>query len=568
MPKVKLPRNYATIAKTAGVNHQWSDEQETVFDWFENGNGNLIVRARAGTGKTTTILEGTNRAPERRILLAAFNRSIADEMKARVLNGAVRVQTLHSLGRTFCQRFISNMQVDAHGERARELAKRACIAVLKSNGKPNGKADFDVIACVANLHTKIREILVDPVSDLARKQEVFETTEEKAAVHNEWWNRLKNFAIDFGAEEFNDFWDIEKILKAALEAVELAAEPTDTIDFADMIFLPLIHRWASPLCDLLVVDEAQDMSESQLKLALKATAPGARVCIVGDDRQAIYGFRGADSGCLDRLKVELNSHELGLKTTYRCASSIVNVARAFVPDFQSAVDAPAGEVIEVENLAAITRLAQPGDFILSRINAPLAGVCLELLHAGKHAYVKGSDIGRIIKRILDKATRDENAPELSVAALAKAVNKWFDVEKKKLKQDNDANKLKKAILDDQRETLIALIEASKTVREVRETIDRMYSDTPSSDLIMCSTVHRAKGLEADRVFLLGKTFARFSTEEDNLCYVGTTRARKTLFIVEKPIAKFTAAVSANVDEFGDVDFSEMDAIERDSITRR
>jgi len=51
-------------------------EQGKIFIWFESGSGNLIVRARAGTGKTTTIIEGAQRAPEDWILLAAFNKAI------------------------------------------------------------------------------------------------------------------------------------------------------------------------------------------------------------------------------------------------------------------------------------------------------------------------------------------------------------------------------------------------------------------------------------------------------------------------------------------------------------
>ena len=57
-------------AKTA---IRWDVQQGRIFAWFESGSGNLIVRARAGTGKTTTIIEGAQRAPETRILLADFN---------------------------------------------------------------------------------------------------------------------------------------------------------------------------------------------------------------------------------------------------------------------------------------------------------------------------------------------------------------------------------------------------------------------------------------------------------------------------------------------------------------
>ena len=68
---------------------------------------------------------------------------------------------------------------------------------------------------------------------------------------------------------------------------------------------------------MVVVDEAQDMTSAQLEIAVGACKRGGRVVIVGDDRQAIYGFRGADSGGLDRLKKLLKAKELGLTTTYR-----------------------------------------------------------------------------------------------------------------------------------------------------------------------------------------------------------------------------------------------------------
>src|SRR5436190_20992705 len=74
--------------KTMDAPRVWSDEQNTVFDWFERrssySSGNLVVRARAGTGKTTTIVEGVNRANDGQILLAAFNKSIAKELQGRV----------------------------------------------------------------------------------------------------------------------------------------------------------------------------------------------------------------------------------------------------------------------------------------------------------------------------------------------------------------------------------------------------------------------------------------------------------------------------------------------------
>jgi len=80
----------------------------------------------------------------------------------------------------------------------------------------------------------------------------------------------------------------------ASKAVELAKQKSPLIDFADMIFLPVALKLIRPWFDMVVVDEAQDMTSAQLEIAVGACKRGGRVVIVGDDRQAIYGFRGAD----------------------------------------------------------------------------------------------------------------------------------------------------------------------------------------------------------------------------------------------------------------------------------
>ena len=58
--------------------------------------------------------------------------------------------------------------------------------------------------------------------------------------------------------------------------------------------------------------------------------------VIGDDKQAIYGFCGADSGSLFRLKDELDAKVLHLTKTFRCGKAIVEEAKQFVPDFQAA----------------------------------------------------------------------------------------------------------------------------------------------------------------------------------------------------------------------------------------
>ena len=59
----------------------WSAQQLAIFDWFKNGRGNLVVKALAGTGKTSTSVHAVSLAPERRVLMCAFNKRIAVELK-------------------------------------------------------------------------------------------------------------------------------------------------------------------------------------------------------------------------------------------------------------------------------------------------------------------------------------------------------------------------------------------------------------------------------------------------------------------------------------------------------
>jgi hypothetical protein len=155
---------------------------------------------------------------------------------------------------------------------------------------------------------------------------------------------------------------------------------------------PLRNGWVRAKYDLVIIDEAQDMNAAQLLLAMKVCKKGGRIAVVGDDRQAIYGFRGADSNSIDRLKGELVAHELGLTITYRCPKVVVAAAARLVPDYTAAPAAPEGEMLTATVEEMYTQAAV-GDFILSRKNAPLAAICLHLLAMGKRAIVEGREIG-------------------------------------------------------------------------------------------------------------------------------------------------------------------------------
>lgn len=532
----------------------WSQQQEAIFDWFANGKGNLCVRARAGTGKTTTIIEATARAPEQLQLVAAFNKRIAQELerKIRDVGGRAEAKTLHGIGYGVVTRYWERAQLDPR--RGYDLAKRAA----------GDQAPDEMIKKVQKLAGIAKGSLATLVHDMrgiAMDMAFEDSADVSMAMHdrNELLDELEALAIRFDLEPDDEWkkdgWTTAKLCSVALRALELArhrpeGDETPTLDYDDMIYLPVANGWARPRYDLVVIDEAQDMNATQLALAMAVVTPTGRVAVVGDDRQAIYGFRGADSSALDRLKTELAAAELGLTTTYRCGHSIVAVARKLVPDFEAGPENPPGEVVNV-TAKEMLELAKPGDFILSRKNAPLAKYCLKLIRSGKAARIEGKDVAAGLKAIV-RRWKPRN-----LQALVDNIERWRDREIEKLtpKAGRPEADDRIAVIRDQAEILLALCDGLANPMELMTRLDTMFGDSEEDrrPMVVCSSIHRSKGLEADRVFVLKNTLypqaavfigrdkmspseahakAGSIVEEQNLEYVAYTRAKNVLLMVD------------------------------------
>lgn len=478
----------------------WSEQQSAIFDQMSSGSGNLLVRARAGTGKTTTICEGVRNASGR-VLLAAFNKKIAEELQSRVGHlSNVEAKTLHSIGFSLVRRHCDDVRIDAgrgdalaiaalgEGEHSRDLVK--LVSKLASLGKsvaPHGDP------------TEIYRVALDydVTPDEAQEKMGYNTARIALVAHDAMSRAL---VIDY---------------------------ESPAIDFDDMVYLPVALKLASPRYDMVVIDEAQDMNQSQLELAL-AICRG-RVVVVGDDRQAIYGFRGASSGALDSLKTQLNAKELSLNVTFRCAQSIVEHAKRLVPDFVAHASNPPGIIQECGRDQLIAS-GQAGDFVISRKNAPLAGLALSFIRAGKAARIEGRDIGKALAGIVKKCEATMTAD------MIERLKKWRDKEVAKAIRVHGEKAAPKILnINDQFETIIAMTDDLEFTFEVLNRMEMMFSDKSESDRYSCillSSIHRAKGLEADRVFVLRDTLYPFGDrtdqEERNLEYVACTRAKSVL----------------------------------------
>lgn len=508
----------------------WTDEQNPIFRWFADGAAaNLVVRARAGTGKTTTIIEGIRHAPEGRILLCAFNKRIATELQERLSNPAAEAATLHSVGYGCVRRYWEGVRIANGREREQALVQEVC----------GGKHPDAMLKLVGKLCTKGREMapFAHEPGDLAALAEAFE------CVPDEDWA--------------DDGYDVAWVEKYALAAMALAADkkPARGIDFADMLYLPVRNRWLHGRYPLVVVDEAQDMNATQLRIA-RGVAKG-RICVVGDDKQAIYAFRGADSGSIDRLKHELHATELTLTTTFRCGKRIVAAAQQYVPDFQAAPINPDGEVRTLlqSQLAAEVEI---GDAVLSRKNAPLASTALRILRTGKRCRIEGKDIGAGLTALVNRLAKGKAKDSMPEFLGKLAVWERRETERAERELGERAEARIETIVD-KAATLRALAEGLSGVPELIARIGNLFADD-KRPAVVCSSVHKAKGLEWERVYLLQDTFSpalpcecghwpgahgeregckrcgcsRFiedaarRQEEDNVAYVAITRAKSTL----------------------------------------
>jgi ATP-dependent DNA helicase UvrD/PcrA len=487
----------ATVTPAAAVvapSMNWSDEQNAIFNWFATGTDCLVVQARAGTGKTTTIKQAFSVAPEETMLYAVFNKKNQIEAQEKITDKRVDVRTLHSLGYRFIKQVWSNAQPDDAVEKDR--IADACPGI------PDEPAQ-----AVERLVGFAKNIFLAP---------------SKADLEN-----LANERAIFSAEEENG-WTVAKLAAVAFDALAAARErdAQGRVSFNDMVWLPVAMNWVRPCFDLVVVDEAQDMNMPQLEMAVRACSAGGRICVVGDDRQAIYGFRGAAQDGMGLMKTRLNATTLGLTTTYRCPKSVVAIAAEIVTDYKAADSAPKG-IVDNIGVDRLNESLKVGDAVLSRLNAPLVSTCLNLLRNGVPAKIEGRDIGRQLVGMVRKL----NAK--SVPDFLRKLHTWGEKQIKRVSVGRNAES-KAALVRDQVDCLSAIAEGAKSIFDIETRLNNLFADVGGNkSFVVLSSVHKAKGLEWNRVFLLASTFRKNKGDEEaNIYYVAVTRAKKHLTFAE------------------------------------
>lgn len=472
-PVVKVPRQ----------DRNWSALQQAVFAEIENGNGNLQVDAKAGSGKTATLVECTFRIPNNKtILCCAFNNSIQQELEARVKDGCI-TKTMHSIGFAALRYAYKNVFLDDQ-----KLSKHI-LQIVGEDEEMN------------EVRTSLAKAVNFCKFNLAK-------------TYSEIQNVIYNYKVEV------DSISEEKFIEYIIKVMESTKKQINIIDYADMIWLPVILNLSFPKYDFVFVDEAQDLNKCQIEIALRSVRNGGRICSLGDEWQAIYSFAGADSQSIPNIVSRLRSKRLPLSISYRCPKSVIEKAKEIVPDIEYAPNAKDGAVICLEEDKLLDTI-KVGDVILSRTNAKLISWCMKLLKNKVPANIVGRDIASGIISFVKKSKAN------SLEELEQYVNNWRNKECEKLaKIDKDCSHI-----NDKADCILALVEECDSVSEVLKTIEELFSDTDSKSIVTLSSVHRFKGRENNNIFVISSTLRYSNQEEKNIAYVAFTRSLDKMYLV-------------------------------------
>ena len=493
---------------------KYSKYQLDIFEWVESGSGNAIVKAVAGSGKTSTAIASLS-FMSNDVLFLAFNKKIAVELQRRIggmgRNNA-RAATFHSEG-------MQNL--------------------IKSKGRVtmnNSKVFFITEKYCDSKELMAARSFIQKLVGFAKEYAFGVQGERSIDDTKAWMEIIQTQDINLDSEaSFDEVIEIAK--KVLKESNNCFNEKSVQIDFADMIYLPLLLDVKCIQYDWVIVDEAQDTNVSRKLFLKKILRDGGRLLAIGDENQAIYGFTGAENDSMNLIKDMFACVELPLSVCYRCGKAIVEEAKKYQSHIEAFEGNGEGAISSIKYLDFIDRVdimsLDSKDGIICRNNAPNVALAFALIRKGIGCRIEGRDIGQNLITLCNKwKVKDLNV-------FAERLVKFFDKEFEK------ASRVKMQLLEDKLETMIILIERCQSlgkhdVDSLKQLIESMFTDSGdvrNANIVTLSSIHKAKGLEFKNCYLVGMSqfvpskyavTADQIQQEHNLSYVAVTRAIENL----------------------------------------
>jgi len=486
-----------------------------------------------GTGKTTKLIsivkqeleDGTR--PED-IAFVSFSRKAADEARTRAASALsmnpdqmVWFRTLHSMAFQFLG--ISRGQV----LRGADFAQLGNILGLEfSSNSSLTMADGQLFSPGRSGDAYLSMIQLARVREVSLEQQFSDTN-----------NRNLHY----------------QQVKVAEQVLHDYKRDTGKLDFVDMIER-FIAQGEGPRLEVLIVDEAQDLAPLQWRMVHEVLKPRAkRIYFAGDDDQCIYSWMGVDV----RDFLNASDHKTVLDKSYRLPRNIYNIADSLVnrvvvrqPKVWSPVN-EAGQVVWHHDIMDLN--LNSGEWlILARTNYIANKIAADLKEQGYLFWREGSGWS-ISPNVLTgievwlKLCKGLTATATELKILSTLLKSDIVVRsgrKKLATLDNETPYL----LDDVKENfsisdlkekpwyeVLKVAERERIyITSARQRGEKILTDKPR---IKISTIHKAKGGEADNVALLLDSSRACAESEDQdgeirTFYVGMTRAKKALHIIE------------------------------------
>lgn len=509
-----------------------TEEQEAIASATRSSSNSLLIPAYAGCSKTTTLaLAGKEiRSPS---LALAFNKRIAEELKPR-FGGNFSIRTLNGLGMLAWTR--ANPQVNSWNLDDKKLGKLV-TQVVKDRKLDISQDQW------AQLREFVRWGMMLGIAPAHYPDRLLNDD-------GEGWGKVAD-SLAMAEEDRHFLW--ETASEVLGKSIALAHQ--GQISFDDQVYASTILGGSFPKYSVVLTDETQDFSMLNFIMLQRALRQDGRLVAVGDEKQAIYAWRGAMGSAMEevkRLREEWTA--LPLTMTFRCPKAIVARCQGHAPGFRAfhtnkeglfrRLKGASDEIEELEEgwtWADVERLrpqghdGRPGSLVvLCRNNAPLLKLAFRLLRMRIGCKIIGRDISG---GLLALSRKIAVADETLIVEFAGKLREWQDGEESLALANGQEEKVDG--IRDRAECLRAVMDdaEAKDAGGLRRLLTMIFARTEGQ--VELSSIHKAKGLEWDLVLHLDpwripSKFAKESgsdvvmRQELNLRYVAETRTKNVL----------------------------------------
>jgi superfamily I DNA/RNA helicase len=504
--------------------------QQKVIDWMsdEQDLSDKVVNSVAGSGKSTLLklvadaIAQSNQDLIEQSLVLVFNRKNKDALVAK-LNPRWKnsISTVHSAGYKMLRRYLGVQRLEVNEHKYRTLAKN----LNWFNGTKPNEAKVVSLSNFLKLADFVRQTLSDTSYDALL-----------------WL--VNHYALDIQTKYLIEIG--EQLQYLFRMGSDWASEAV--IDHTDMLWLPIhwqINR--SPgfkHFQRVMVDEAQDMSKLQLEFVLSLTTIQGKMLFVGDPAQSINGFCGADTDSFANIKQRLKAEELILPICYRCPQTHIELINQLYPEIpiKPRDHAPQGriEVIEESDLwdRNLESSIKTGDLIVARCTSSLVELNLKLITRGITCNLVGTSLKQDLLERLEEISSQAGFvyPDFPLFC-----QKYLEF-KRSIYEQNDHGMMLMMKLQDLIKAIKAIyahFQQCQSIEELEYCIEQLFG-SENNEAVLLSTVHRAKGMEAKRVYIAEPYLlplywdnqkAWQLEQENNLLYVALSRSTCNLYLI-------------------------------------